>query len=49
MAKNRQQTHDRPQRQELSPEQREQIMENRRREDEPIDNRKTDGPNIPST
>ncbi len=34
---------------ELSREQREHLDENRRRNKEPIDDRKTDGPNIPST
>lgn len=51
MAKNRPQPREpreQPLRQELSPEQRLQMSENRLREEDPIDNRKTDGPNVPS-
>ena len=49
MAKNRDRAQDLTQRQELSPEQREHGKENRIRDDEAIDNRKTDGPNTPAT
>jgi len=49
MTKNRQPTKDYPQWQELSPEQREHLKENRLREERPIDHRKTDGPNSPAT
>lgn len=49
MVRNRHLSDSKPERRELSPEQREHLEENRFREEEPIDNRKTDGPNTPST
>lgn len=53
MARNRKFPNDQPSEvqmpQEMSLEQKEHLKEARRRSEEPIEQRKTDGPNIPST